>query len=580
MHGPNGNGEKAGASSAPVFAAARPLAARGWAVFPCDGKRPRTDHGLHDATTDQDKLDHWQQIWPDANIGLSTGDASGVFVVDVDGEDGADTLHELELQHGELPATVEALTGRGRHVYFKHPGKDMRNTAGKLGAGLDTRGDGGYVIAPPSTHENGRMYMWVADHGPDDVELAELPGWLAEQLSRPAPSSSSSNGSVPDEAVLEGARNAHLASLAGSMRKRGMTPDAIAAALQTENELRCRPPLNEREVNRIAESVGRYAPDATASETFTVEVLNAKAICALPDPPLSDELLGPLVTRGSRLVIGAHTGEGKTTITLQVVRAISTRGPFLDWTGAGGRALIIDAEQGLKTIKRRLHEAGLHESEDVDYIRVPDGLSLDTDERHVAAIEEVLADGDYALIVADPLYKLHTGDSNDERAAVDLMRRFDAWREQYRFAFVLPVHCRKPPIGAKFTMHEFFGSTAYLRGAEVVLGLQRIRDGYGRLHFFKDRDGDLSIGAKWGLLFDREQGFRRDPDDETPKRTAAEQVRELLEQQPGLTIGQLVKETGYAERTIRKALKDIGAEDTRPGDAATDKLWTVEDNPE
>jgi hypothetical protein len=306
-----------------------------------------------------------------------------------------------------------------------------------------------------------------------------------------------------------------------------------------------------------------------------LEVLTAKAICALPDPPDSDELLGPLVARSRRTVIGGHTGEGKTSATIALVRAIALEEAFLEWTGAGGKALIIDAEQGLRTIKRRLREAGLDQCEQVHYARAPDGLSLDSDELQIADIEGKLSAGAYAVVAADPLYKLHRGDSNDERAAVDLMRRFDAWRESYGFGLILPVHCRKPPVGAKFSMHEFFGSSAYLRGAEVVLGLQRVRDGYSRLHFFKDRDGDLPVGDAWGLLFDRESGYRRDPQDGEPKQTAADQVRELLKAQPGMSIAQLIEATRYAERTIRKALKEVGAHDDRPG-ATADKLWSVD----
>src|SRR5207302_1413434 len=103
--------------------------------------------------------------------------------------------------------------------------------------------------------------------------------------------------------------------------------------------------------------------------------------------------------------IGAHTGEGKTTLSLQVVRAVTTTAEFLDWTGAGGRALVIDAEQGLRTIKRRLREAGLDESEAVDYVRVPDGLALDSNDAHVAAVAAVLESGGYSVVVVDPLYK-------------------------------------------------------------------------------------------------------------------------------------------------------------------------------
>ncbi len=98
-------------------------------------------------------------------------------------------------------------------------------------------------------------------------------------------------------------------------------------------------------------------------------------------------MLGPAVVRGQRIVLGGHTGEGKTTLALQILRTVIGGDQLLDWHGAGGtRALVIDAEQGLKTIKRRLREAGLADSDQVDYVRVPDGLELDSDERHVAEV--------------------------------------------------------------------------------------------------------------------------------------------------------------------------------------------------
>ena len=263
-------------------------------------------------------------------------------------------------------------------------------------------------------------------------------------------------------------------------------------------------------------------------------VLTAKQTCELPDPEVCDELLGPLLRRGDRQVIGAGTGEGKTTLAKEIVRAVVNGEPFLDWQGSGdSRALIIDAEQGLRTSKRRLREAALQEHEAVDYLSVPDGLSLDADPQDIAGLEAVLAKGRYDVVVADPLYKLHRSDSNDERAATDLMRRFDGWRARYGFALILPVHLRKPPPGARFTLAEFFGSSAYTRGAEVVLGLRRLSAGYSQLHFLKDRDGDLPIGERWSLLFERGKGFTRDPNDGKP--SAREQLADLLQQQPGLT---------------------------------------------
>ena len=249
-------------------------------------------------------------------------------------------------------------------------------------------------------------------------------------------------------------------------------------------------------------------------------------------------------------MLGGGTGEGKTTMAMAMVRANPCGETFLDWTGAGGRALVIDAEQGLKTVKRRLREAGLEDCEAVDVVRVPDGLALDSDEprrggRAGAARGRILAG------LADPLYKLSRGDTNAEREAVDLMRRFDLWRARYlRFALLLPVHLRKPPPGARFSLNEFFGSSAYLRGAEVALGLQRVSDGYSRLHFLKDRDGDLPVPAAWGLLFDREQGFRRDPKDEKP--STKEQVAALRVADPEMTQAKAADLIGVSTRTVRK----------------------------
>ena len=306
---------------------------------------------------------------------------------------------------------------------------------------------------------------------------------------------------------------------------------------------------------------GSYAAESAeeCAEPFRLEPLTARAMSELPDPETDDRLLGPLVVREQRCVIGAHTGHGKTTLTMQILGAITERRPFLDWAGVGGRALVIDAEQGLRTIKRRLREAQLDQSENVDYVRVPDGLELNCNAAHIAEVERVIADGNYSVVFADPLYKLHVGDSNAEREAVDLMRRLDAWRAQYRFALILSAHCRKPPIGSKFSMHEFFGSTAYLRGAEVVLGLQRVGDGYAQLHFFKDRDGDLPLGQRWGLLFTREEGFRRDPNSGKDKPTTKDKIEELLTNKPGMTVEELMGATGAAERTVNGALKQLGA---------------------
>ena len=303
----------------------------------------------------------------------------------------------------------------------------------------------------------------------------------------------------------------------------------------------------------IVERTPPFTPATATTDTMpAIRVVSARDICLLPDPPETDELLGPLCRRGQRLLIGADTGHGKTTAMCQAIKAVLYGETFLDWTGVGGdgKALVIDAEQGIRTIKKRLRETGLDASERVDYIRVPDGLALDSDEQEIAEIEAVIAAGGYSFVGADPLYKLHRGESNDERPMVDLMRRFDRWRERYEFHLWIGTHVRKP-IGAKFSIHDIFGSSAVVRGAKVVLGLQRLSNGYAKLHFFKDRDGDLPPAfTKWALTFDREHLFRRDPKDEKP--STKEQVAALRVADPEMTQAKAADLIGVSTRTVRK----------------------------
>jgi hypothetical protein len=162
-----------------MYASSIILANKGLHVFPCAprGKTPICPHGCLDATTDPKKIDDWWQLQPNANVAIATGQNSNVWVLDIDGMAGELTLKELEAKHGALPSTVEVITGSGgRHLYFAwHDG--IRNSAKQLGAGLDVRGQGGYVIAPPSIHPSGRQYHWSVDTAQKPVAA---PAWLLD----------------------------------------------------------------------------------------------------------------------------------------------------------------------------------------------------------------------------------------------------------------------------------------------------------------------------------------------------------------------------------------------------------------
>jgi len=149
------------------------------------GKHPRTRYGVKDASRDTVELSRWWQAWPNANVGIVTGERAGIVALDIDPRhDGDKSLAELVREHGELPATVEALTGGGgRHLVFKHPGGVVHNRS-NLRPGIDVRGDAGYIVAPPSAHASGGQYRWREGHGPHEMTPAEMPAWLLTLVTR------------------------------------------------------------------------------------------------------------------------------------------------------------------------------------------------------------------------------------------------------------------------------------------------------------------------------------------------------------------------------------------------------------
>lgn len=257
-------------------------AARGWPVFPVHGlrdgrctcgrypcgdgnrnagKHPRTGRGCLDATLDAGGIERWWAAYPDSNVGIATG--RRLAVIDIDPQHGGeDSFEGLLRSLGPLPDTCEVLTGGGgRHLYLAVPeGVSVRCSAGQLGPGVDVRGEGGYVVAPPSGHVSGRSYEWEASGDPDDgVALGLVPeAWLAA-MGRPRPRLVQGGASEP-EAFPEGRRNDGLFRLGRSLRAKGLSSAAVLAALEAENEARCVPPLDGDEVRRIAESACRVAP--------------------------------------------------------------------------------------------------------------------------------------------------------------------------------------------------------------------------------------------------------------------------------------------------------------------------------
>lgn len=182
---------------------ARGYTERGWAVLPlwwpaagdcacglpdCDsvGKHPirrLVPHGLLDASSAAETVHEWWRSYPHANIGIRTGGRSGLVVLDIDDEAGRLALRGLVACHGSFEARWVRTGSGGWHAYFAHPGSPVPNSAGRLGDGLDVRGERGYVVAPPSLHRSNRRYRWSeAEPG----RLPDMPAWLVALTTSPA----------------------------------------------------------------------------------------------------------------------------------------------------------------------------------------------------------------------------------------------------------------------------------------------------------------------------------------------------------------------------------------------------------
>jgi hypothetical protein len=244
-------------------AAALAYLARDWSIIPIEprGKRPVVpwlEYQRRRAAPAE--VEGWFERWPDANVGIVTGALSGLVVLDVDVRHGGDdSLAGLERTQGRLAPTVEARTGGGgRHLYFAHPGGTVPNRVA-LVPGIDLRGDGGCVVAPPSLHASGRRYAWVKGRAPGETALAALPPWI---LAPPGREEREARGhtlthwrALVHQGVDAGARNATLASLAGHLLWHQVDPDVVAELLHAWNRVRCRPPLADEEVLRCVQSI-------------------------------------------------------------------------------------------------------------------------------------------------------------------------------------------------------------------------------------------------------------------------------------------------------------------------------------
>jgi hypothetical protein len=464
-------------------------AAAGLAVFPCRPatKKPATAHGLLDATTDADTIRAWWRAEPRANVAIATGRVSGLIAVDVDPRNtGDESLAALVAQHGPLPETPESRTGdSGRHVFLAHPGGHVPCSQGKVAPGIDVKGDGGYVVLPPSIHPNGEEYAWGDSAPLGELPLAPCPEWLTTLIQTAA--AETPVPAADGQAIPEGQRNATLARLGGVMRRVGMSQTEILAALLRVNIDRCHPPLEQREVEQIAASIARYAPDTVSVALVEDHFGQDHALVSQAQPLSTGELLRQcpllrppvihgLLRRGETMNVIAPAKTGKSWLVLALAMAVATGQHWLDtFQTVPGPVLILDNELHPETLAHRIPQVaaalhvGLDEIRDRLFVQSLRGQLRDL--FSLGPYFKSLTPGHFALIVLDAFYRFmpRDMDENDNGTMAGLYNQIDALADRLGCCFVLIHHTTKGNQSAKSVTDVGAGAGSQSRATDTHL---------------------------------------------------------------------------------------------------------------
>lgn len=565
--------------------------ARGWRLLPVQarGKVPLVGKWPELATSALERLAAWATEFPGCNWGIATGPESGVFVLDVDGEAALAALIEQGRRGNQLPSTLTVSTGRGRHLYFRWPnGQNISNSAGKLAKGLDIRGTAGCVVIPPSIHPSGTAYAYDDPNEP----IADAPEWLLalimQRKSGPRVIAAGGNG-----AILDGTRHTTLVSLAGTMRKRGMAPGAIEAALLEENRQKCQPPLPEAEVRGIAGSMARYEPgsknDCSPRQPRLVCLLNIEA------KPV-EWLWEPYLPMGMLSLVSGDPGAGKTYLALAIAAALSNgRTPFTGQERAPVDTVYLSLENSPEHVVRPRFDSLQGDASRFHLLKGSiasdgkrtDSISLADTDLLGQAISQVRA----GLVIVDPIQSYFGADvdthrSNETRPILDGLVRL---ADEHHCCFLLVRHLSK--ASGRRAIHNGLGSIDITGAArtEMMAGHAPNEPSKRALVHVKSNIGRFgnSLGYTIG-----ESGFAwsgiseltsRDivaSDDEHEKRTEISAAIDFLSN--ALASGsrlmkEIQQESGLTERTLQRAAGRLKVKKERDGKSGPWR-WSLPDH--
>jgi DNA-binding MarR family transcriptional regulator len=419
------------------------------------------------ATADEAIIARWWQMWPDANIGIATGAASNLLVIDLDGDRGVEQLLAWEREHGDLRAPRVLTGSKGYHLYFAHaPG--LRNAV-KVLPGVDVRTDGGYVVGAGSIHQTGNSYELEVDGEPP-----QPPDWLFAALGA---SGARALLARHIAAVLDRGegRNDTGFALARALRDAGISVDAAESVMREYADavaLAGAHPYTEREA--LASLQSAYSRQTTAVDLSAPEPL--VTVCTREYPPLR-WVVHELLPEGLA-VLSAPPKAGKSLFAHQLCVSVASGRPFLGLPVERCTALYIDAESGPRRIAMRSRKLGWPEGCDGVLVRAVKGdLALDAG-KGIEWLDNV-ADGypKLGLVVVDTLERLvppppAAGSLNSYQTDVARLAHLQAWAERRKVCMLLVHHTRKASEAEEW-FDKSSGSRGITATAETLMVLSR-----------------------------------------------------------------------------------------------------------
>lgn len=375
------------------------------------------------------------------SIGIVTGKISGITVVDFDEKEA------MENHLSFLKAAPLVVTGKGCHAYCSYTPEIRQFQNSRKLPGIDVRNDGGYVVAPPSIHPNGKQYQWHKE--PQSRQWAKCPDFLLDLLNTTHTDGTNSLNAefmpTPEPvAVLEGGRNNALTSHVGRLFAKGLTSDEVLILAHAWNNKRCKPPLDSSEVDSIVKSITKYHPDKqTEMPVHKLVLVNGNEMLKRDIP--RREPIFPWLLQQALVMLYAWRGVGKTWVSMGIAVAVATGGKFLKWQASRPHKVIyLDGEMPAYALQERLKvlaPSGLPHPENLKFLTpdfqedgIPD-LATPAGQAEIDALIEP----DTTLIIVDNISALcRSGKENEAEGWIPVQ----TWALRHRAAgrSVLFVH--------------------------------------------------------------------------------------------------------------------------------------------